>query len=57
MMSYTTMKPATRRLIRISPDDEAKTYEMFDVLLGDNISGRKDFIAQNGAKYIDLADY
>lgn len=57
MMSYTTMKPATRKLIRISPEDEAKTYEMFDILLGDNITGRKDFIAKNGAKYLDLADY
>lgn len=57
MMSLTTMKPATRKLIRISPEDEQKTYEMFDILLGDNISGRKDFIAKNGAKYLDLADY
>ncbi len=57
MMSLTTMQPATRKLIRISPDDEAKTYEMFDVLLGDNITGRKEFIANNGAKYLNLADY
>ncbi len=57
MMSLTTMQPATRKLIRISPDDEAKTYEMFDVLLGDNIVGRKEFIANNGAKYLNLADY
>ncbi len=57
MMSLTTMNPATRKLIRISPEDEQKTYEMFDILLGDNITGRKDFIAKNGAKYLDLADY
>jgi DNA gyrase subunit B len=57
MMSLTTMKPATRKLIRVSPEDEARTYEMFDILLGDNIVGRKDFIAKNGAKYLDLADY
>jgi len=56
MMSLTTMQPATRKLIRVSPDDEAKTYEMFDVLLGDNITGRKEFIANNGAKYLNLAD-
>ena len=37
--------------------DEAKTYEMFDVLLGDNLAGRKQFIAENGARYLDLADY
>lgn len=57
MMSLTTMHPATRRLIRIMPEDEQKTYDMFDVLLGDNITGRKDFIANHGAKYINLADY
>lgn len=57
MMSVTTMNPATRKLIRISPEDEQCTYEMFDILLGDNITGRKEFIAQNGAKYLDLADY
>ena len=56
MMSLTTMDPATRRLIRIFPEDEQKTYEMFDVLLGDNITGRKEFIERNGAKYRNLAD-
>ncbi len=56
MMSLTTMAPATRRLIRITPEDEEKTREMFDVLLGDNIDARKAFIAENGNKYIDLAD-
>lgn len=57
MMSLTTMHPATRRLIRIMPEDEQRTYDMFDVLLGDNITGRKEFITQNGAKYLNLADY
>ena len=57
MMSLTTMNPATRKLVRISPEDEAKTYEMFDILLGDNILGRKDFISKFGAKYLNLADY
>ncbi len=57
MMSLTTMNPATRKLVRISPEDEARTYEMFDILLGDNIIGRKDFIAKYGAKYLNLADY
>ena len=56
MMSRTTMHPATRRLIRIMPEDEQKTYEMFDVLLGDNLPGRKEMIATYGAKYYDLAD-
>lgn len=56
MMSLTTMAPATRRLIRITPEDEEKTREMFDVLLGDNIDARKAFISEHGNKYIDLAD-
>ena len=56
MMWETTMCPATRRLIRILPEDEAKTYEIFDVLLGDNLAGRKRYISENGYKYVDLAD-
>ncbi|MBE6678558.1 MAG: DNA topoisomerase [Ruminococcaceae bacterium] len=56
MMSLTTMAPATRRLIRIMPEDKDKTFEMFDVLLGDNIEARKEFISKFGSKYVDLAD-
>ena len=56
MMWKTTMNPETRRLIRIMPEDEMKTYEMFNILLGDDLVGRKRFIAENGHKYVDLAD-
>lgn len=56
MMSRTTMNPATRRLIQIMPEDAEATAAMFDLLLGDNLAGRKDFIAENGSKYIDLTD-
>lgn len=56
MMSYTTMSPETRRLIKIMPEDEAATLRMFETLLGDDILSRKQFITENGAKYIDLAD-
>ena len=56
MMNKTTMNPATRRLIRINPEDETATYIMFNTLLGDDIAARKDYIARNGAQYIDLAD-
>lgn len=56
MMWQTTMNPETRRLIRIIPEDFEKTRYMFDLLLGDNLAGRKEHIAQNGAKYIDLTD-
>lgn len=56
MMSLTTMNPATRRLIQILPDDEEKTYRMFDILLGDNLEGRKDYITTKGPQYVNLAD-
>jgi len=56
MMWLTTMSPATRRLIKIMPEDEEKTFDMFNVLLGNDLHGRKRFIAENGHNYIDLAD-
>lgn len=56
MMSLTTMDPQTRRLIKVMPDDAQRTFEVFDLLLGDNLSGRKEHIAQNGYKYLELAD-
>ena len=56
MMNKTTMNPASRRLIRVTPDDEQATYIMFNTLLGDDLAARKDYIARYGADYIDLAD-
>ena len=56
MMNMTTMNPATRRLVKVLPADAERTAEMFDMLLGDNLQGRKDFIAENGHQYIDAAD-
>ena len=56
MMSLTTMHPATRRLIQIQPTDEEATKIMFETLLGDDIGSRKIFIAENGWKYMDIAD-
>lgn len=56
MMSLTTMHPATRRLIRVTPENVEKTAQIFDILLGDNINGRKEHIAQNGAQYMDMLD-
>ena len=56
MMSLTTMNPDTRRLIKILPEDAERTSEMFDLLLGDNLVGRKDYIAENGYMYLDEAD-
>ena len=56
MMWETTMNPETRRLIRVMPDDVTKTQEMFDLLLGDNLSGRKEHIASEGYKFLDMTD-
>ena len=56
MMWLTTMNPKTRRLIQVLPEDARLTEEMFDILLGDNIIGRKAFIFENGSKYLNLAD-
>ncbi len=56
MMWLTTMNPATRRLIRVMPEDAERTAAVFDLLLGDDLQGRKDHIAENGYKYLEMAD-
>ena len=56
MMNFTTMNPSTRRLIKVMTDDAEKTAEIFDILLGENLQGRKDYIVQHGAEYIDNLD-
>ena len=56
MMWLTTMNPESRRLIKVMPTDAAETARVFDVLLGDNLAGRKDHIAAHGAEYLDELD-
>lgn len=56
MMNLTTMNPETRRLIKVMPQDAERTSQMFDLLLGDDLQGRKEFIAENGYMYLDEAD-
>ena len=56
MMNLTTMNPKTRRLIKVMPTDAEQTAQMFDLLLGDNLSGRKDYIAEFGHLYLDEVD-
>ncbi len=56
MMSLTTMHPATRKLIRVTPENVEKTAMMFDILLGDKLQERKDYIAENGYAYMDMLD-
>ncbi|MCH5317265.1 MAG: DNA topoisomerase [Eubacterium sp.] len=56
MMALTTMNPATRRLIQVTPDDVERTAQMFDLLVGDDLEGRKQYITDFGHLYIDAAD-
>ncbi len=56
MMWQTTMNPETRRLIKVMPQEASATADMFEVLLGDNLQGRKDYIRENGHNYIDLTE-
>ncbi len=56
MMNLTTMNPSTRRLIKVMPEDVVRTAEVFDLLLGDNLAGRKEYIAESGHLYLDMAD-
>ncbi|NLT58500.1 MAG: DNA topoisomerase [Clostridiales bacterium] len=56
MMWQTTMNPATRKLVRVTPEDVQRTAEMFELLLGDNLQGRKDFIAEHGGRYLGDLD-
>jgi len=56
MMWHTTMNPETRRLIKVVPDDMKQTQEFFDILLGDNLQGRKDYISEHGHEYLDMLD-
>ena len=56
MMNLTTMNPETRRLIKVMPQEAERTSRMFDLLLGDDLQGRKEFIAENGYMYLDDAD-
>ena len=56
MMWLTTMNPETRRLIKVIPDEVEETARMFDLLLGDNLTGRKEYIAEFGSQYLEMAD-
>ena len=56
MMWLTTMSPDSRRLIKVLPTDAERTSQVFDLLLGDNLQGRKEHIAMHGAEYLDDLD-
>lgn len=56
MMALTTMNPETRRLIHVMPDEAEHTAYMFDMLEGENLQARKEFISNNGKDYLEMAD-
>ena len=56
MMWTTTMNPESRRLIKVMPEDGEETRKFFELLLGDNLQGRKDYIAEHGHEYMDALD-
>jgi DNA gyrase subunit B len=56
MMWLTTMSPETRRLIKVVPEGISETKDMFEMLLGDNLQGRKDYIQLHGKSYYDFLD-
>ena len=56
MMAKTTMNPATRRLVAVTPADAEETARIFDTLLGDDLPARKEFITKYGKFYAKDAD-
>ncbi len=56
MMALTTMNPETRRAIKVTPEDAERTAALFELLLGDDLQGRKDMIAEHGHEYLDMLD-
>lgn len=55
-MSLTTMNPETRRLIKVDVEDVEEAAQVFEMLLGDDLQGRKDYISEYGSDYLELAD-
>lgn len=51
----TTMNPATRTLIQVTIDDAIEADNVFDMLMGDDVEPRRDFIETN-AQYVRNLD-
>ena len=56
MLWRTTMNPESRKLVKITPTNTEKTKETFDILLGDDIKSRKEFIEEFGEFYMSQID-
>ena len=51
----TTMNPETRILVKVTMEDAIKADETFNILMGDEVEPRRDFIQKN-AKYVKNLD-
>ncbi len=56
MMSLTTMDPKTRRLIKVNPGDAEEAARMFEIMQGNDLDGRKEYIAEHGNEYTEELD-
>ena len=55
MMWETTMNPETRKLIKITPDSADEMIKYFEMFMGDDLDGRKQYIGENLHEYIEEA--
>ena len=51
----TTMDPARRTLVQVTMDDAIKADEIFNILMGDEVNPRREFIEKN-AKFVKNLD-
>lgn len=54
MMWQTTMNPETRRLIKVTMKDVNEALATFEMLLGDDLEGRKQYISDYGYAYDEV---
>ena len=50
----TTLNPETRRLLKVTIEDDVETESIFSTLMGDIVEPRRDFIVSNALKVENL---